>query len=502
MSIGISGAALVRGMFAPTSLEIISPKFKLIRRTDGTIGIDAQGATANPEASRGAAPVPRRGCPEPRRPAGQVQAVRLSETDQHLRRRRLDHRRADHDQSGGCRRFISMSCGTISAFRAMPRATSCAGLEEWPIDATATYGTDRGSIVLQVRFTGIEPAEARRCSARPSGRMAGLEFPVSGTVRAEFKKFGDKPVVHRGFERRRGRAQPAQDPPETASRGSDFVQRRLTSRGKTHHRRQRLRPDRQDELRGRRRARPRQGRRRRQAVRHGAAASLRQSARILARGALARDPQLGRRKYPRRCHRRRPGAGVDRSRRDQERPAAARGDRYRVQFPRHDGRVYAHHAADHARQRPWQADRADAGRLCRYGRHGYRSQAPRRRAPYHRHRHQGRGGGGYRDRGGRPGNDAAQGARQRAPWLSDQIRHTAERRDRPGLDTGEVPVSSGLPARARQDPLRRRVQSRGSDDLRHLRGNRDDRRQAPASGEFRGTAGPGQCHDVRRARWI
>ncbi len=194
MSIGISGAALVRGMVAPTSLEIISPKFKLIRRTDGTIGIDAQGATANPEASEelrqflGVVAQSLDGPPDKSKPSGYLKRISISDADVSI----IDEPTMTNWRMPALHLDVVRDNLGLSGNAS---GNLVAGLDEWPIDATATYGTDRGSIVLQVRFTGIEPAKLAMLS--PSfGTMAGLEFPVSGTVRAEFKKFGDTPVVH------------------------------------------------------------------------------------------------------------------------------------------------------------------------------------------------------------------------------------------------------------------------------------------------------------------
>ena len=194
MSVGISAAALVRGMIAPTSLEIISPKFKLIRRADGTIGIDAQGTTSNPTGSEelrqflGIVAQSLDGPPDKSKPSGYLKRISISDADVSI----ID------EPTMTSWRMPALHLDIVRDNLGLSGNASgnlVAGLDEWPIDATATYGTDRGAIVVQARFTGVEPAKIAMLS--PSfGTMVGLEFPVSGTVRAEFKKFGATPVIH------------------------------------------------------------------------------------------------------------------------------------------------------------------------------------------------------------------------------------------------------------------------------------------------------------------
>jgi hypothetical protein len=193
MSFGISGPALMRGMIAPTSLEIISPRFKLIRRNDGSIGIDAQPA---PDSSTGSEALGQflavvaetlDGPPDKNKTSGYLSRISISNADVAI----VD------EPTGTSWRVPSLHLDVVRdnlGLSANASGNLVAGLEQWPIDATATYGTDRGSIVLQVRFSGVEPDKVSMLS--PSfAALAGMDFPISGSVRADFKKLGATPVI-------------------------------------------------------------------------------------------------------------------------------------------------------------------------------------------------------------------------------------------------------------------------------------------------------------------
>ena len=194
MSFGISGPALIRGMFAPTSLEIISPKFKLIRREDGTIGIDAQptpNAPANSEALQkfiGVVAESLDGPPDKAKVSGYLTRISITNADVVI----VD------EPTGTSWRVPSLHLDVVRDNLGLSGNASgnvVAGMEEWPIDAMATYGTDRGAIVMQVRFTGVEPSKIADLS-QSFATLAGIKFPVSGTVRAEFKDLHATPVIN------------------------------------------------------------------------------------------------------------------------------------------------------------------------------------------------------------------------------------------------------------------------------------------------------------------
>ena len=194
MSFGISGPALLRGMFAPTSLEIISPKFKLIRRKDGTIGIDAQpmpNAPDNSEALQkfiGVVAESLDGPPDKNKASGYLTRISISNADVVI----VD------EPTGTSWRVPSLHLDVVRDNLGLSGNASgnvVAGMEEWPVDAMATYGTDRGTIVTQMRFTGVEPSKIAELS--PSFEtLAGIKLPVSGTVRAEFKDLHATPVIN------------------------------------------------------------------------------------------------------------------------------------------------------------------------------------------------------------------------------------------------------------------------------------------------------------------
>jgi AsmA-like C-terminal region/Protein of unknown function len=192
ISLGISGPALLRGMIAPTSLEIISPRFKLIRHQDGTIGIDAQQTEDDPaaaEALRKFLAVVAEGLdgpPDKSKTSGYLSRISITDADVAI----VD------EPTGTSWRVPALHLDVVRDNIGLSGNASghvVAGLDEWPVDAMATYGTDRGGIVLQFRFTRVEPAKLAMLS--PSfATLAGIKFPVSGTVRAEFKEFGAVPV--------------------------------------------------------------------------------------------------------------------------------------------------------------------------------------------------------------------------------------------------------------------------------------------------------------------
>ena len=194
MSFGISGPALLRGMFAPTSLEIISPKFKLIRRKDGTIGIDAQpmpNAPDNSEALQKFIAVVAEsldGPPDKAKASGYLTRISITNADVVI----VD------EPTGTSWQVPSLHLDIVRDNLGLSGNASgdvVAGMEQWPIDAMATYGTDRGTVVMQVRFTGVEPSKIAELS--PSfATLAGIKLPISGTVRAEFKDLHATPVIN------------------------------------------------------------------------------------------------------------------------------------------------------------------------------------------------------------------------------------------------------------------------------------------------------------------
>ncbi len=194
MTFGISGPALIRGMFAPTSLEIISPKFKLIRRKDGTFGIDAQPMPNAPDNSEelqkfiAVVGESLDGPPDKNKASGYLTRISITSADVVI----VD------EPTGTQWRIPSLHLDVVRDEIGLSGNASgnvVAGMEEWPIDAMATYGTDRGAVVLQVRFTGVEPNKIAELSPTFAS-LAGVKFPVSGTVRAEIKDLHATPVIN------------------------------------------------------------------------------------------------------------------------------------------------------------------------------------------------------------------------------------------------------------------------------------------------------------------
>ena len=194
ISFGISGPALVRGMIAPTSLEIISPTFKLIRRTDGTIGIDAQPMPDNPASSQALqnflAVVAESldGAPDKSKASGYLTRISITNADVTI----VD------EPTGTSWRVPSLHLDVVRDNLGLSGNASgnvVAGLDQWPIDATATYSVDRGTIVAQMRFSGVEPNKLAALSPSFSS-LAGFKFPISGTIRTEFTNLKSTPVIN------------------------------------------------------------------------------------------------------------------------------------------------------------------------------------------------------------------------------------------------------------------------------------------------------------------
>ena len=174
VSIGLSVPALLRGMVAPTSLEIIEPKVRVVRDTEGRIEL---GLGESPDAASDPvellladllAP------PDPARTMGYIKRVSIVDADLTLVDRRLD---MSWHAPGATITFSRDGTG-IAAVASLD--LEVAG-HTARFDARGRYNSGDGGITVNVSFVDVQPEWFAR-DAPHLAPLAAARFPVSGSL--------------------------------------------------------------------------------------------------------------------------------------------------------------------------------------------------------------------------------------------------------------------------------------------------------------------------------
>ena len=199
VAVSLSARALLRGMIAPTRLDVVRPKITLTRAADGSFGL-ATGEAAEPEEANSTSALPLLLAellepPASGRSMGYLQEVSVTEAEATL-----------YDQATGRlwrapRADVVMRRDEAGIKADATLLVDVAG-ELTRVTATALYLADERQIDVSARTTPFQPATLAAIDQRlgalsalrlpisgktqfridPAGRLLGLEFDITGTA--------------------------------------------------------------------------------------------------------------------------------------------------------------------------------------------------------------------------------------------------------------------------------------------------------------------------------
>lgn len=175
MSVSVSVAALLRGVIAPTRVEIVAPALKIIRDENGRIGLSSADSETAGGKIAGLLLAELAAAPDPEKDLGHLREIIISRASLLLHDRVFNAR---WRPSNANFRFVRDGDGVRG------NLSFDLALGDYPahFDIDGVFDSEERSVDVVARFEGLEPAAFAASSSGIADPVAGIRIPVGGTV--------------------------------------------------------------------------------------------------------------------------------------------------------------------------------------------------------------------------------------------------------------------------------------------------------------------------------